>query len=104
MPAGDIWVRDDKLVENLVSVVDTDIQNISELVEFEKGLRFAVLKLKDLTMLKYEYLANPFYLSDKSKLGTTQSASEQLSTLTDTLIDIDNANHKAIHQKILSSW
>ncbi len=35
LPAAEVWIRDDKLVDNLISVIDTDIQNISELVEFE---------------------------------------------------------------------
>ena len=43
-------------------MLDADIANIKELIDFESGLRFAVLKLKDLIMMKFEYLANPYYL------------------------------------------
>jgi len=36
------------------------------LTDFEQGLRFAVQRLRDLEMLKHEYLANPYYLVDGS--------------------------------------
>jgi uncharacterized protein YkvS len=48
LPSAEVWVADNTLMDNLSSVLDADIANIKELIEFEQGLRFAVLKLKEL--------------------------------------------------------
>ncbi len=51
LPSSEIWVRDNSLIENLNEVVKNDIANIKELIDFEKGLRFAVQRVRDLIML-----------------------------------------------------
>ena len=76
LPSAEVWIRSNTLIDNLINVLNTDIDNIRELIDFEKGLRFAVQRIKDLIMLKHEYLANPYYLTDGSAL--------------DSLNDIDN--------------
>jgi hypothetical protein len=68
LPSSEVWIRDNTLIDNLSEVIRTDIANIKELIEFEKGLRFAVQRVRDLIMMQHEYLANPYYLSDGSQL------------------------------------
>jgi len=69
LPSSEIWVRDTAVIDNLTEVLNKDIANIKELIDFEKGLRFAVQKVRDLIMLRHEYLANPYYLCDRSSLS-----------------------------------
>lgn len=51
LPSSEIWVRDNTVIENLNEVVKNDIANIKELIDFEKGLRFAVQRVRDLIMI-----------------------------------------------------
>ena len=51
LPSAEIWVRDNTLIDNLAWVINNDIANIKELIDFEKGLRFAVQRVRDLIML-----------------------------------------------------
>lgn len=62
LPSAEVWVLENTVIDNLTSVLNADIANIRELIEFESGLRFAVQKLKELITMKFEYLANPYYL------------------------------------------
>ena len=62
LPSAEVWVLDNIVIDNLTSVLNADIANIKELIDFEGGLRFAVEKLKELIMTKFEYLANPYYI------------------------------------------
>lgn len=55
-------------------------------------------------MLKYEYLANPYYLNDTQNLGITNDIAEELSQLTDTLREIDGKSHSQLHEKVLRSF
>lgn len=68
LPSSEIWIRDNTIIDNLTQVLNADIENIRELIDFEKGLRFAVQRLRDLVMLKHEYLVNPYYLTDGSQI------------------------------------
>lgn len=65
LPEAEVWVKEEILIGNLAKVLTSDIQNIKELINFEKGLRFAVQKLKELIQLNFEYLANPYYLQSE---------------------------------------
>ena len=103
MPSAEIWVRDNTLIDNLGKVLASDIQNIRELIEFEKGLRFAVQRLKDLEMLKFEYLANPYYMSHGEEC-TTNDIYSDIEKLTQTLQDIDGKSHNGLHEKLLKSF
>ncbi len=88
-------------MDNLVAVLDADITNIKELVEFEKGLRFAVLKVKELIMTKFEYLANPYYLQGND-LAPTNDIADELQALTSELTLIDGKS--SLHDKVLKSF
>ena len=55
-------------------------------------------------MVKYEYLANPYYLTDGSQLDPTSDIDTQLCALSDDLHSIDLASHHALHTKTLKSW
>lgn len=103
LPSSEIWVADTTVIDNLVSVLNTDIGNIKELIEFEKGLRFAVQKLKELITAKFEYLANPYYVQT-NELEPTNDIAEELSKLTDELNAIDGQSHCKLHEKILKSF
>jgi hypothetical protein len=50
VPSVEIWTTDNTVIDNLTQVLATDLANLRELVEFEPGLRFAVLKIKELLM------------------------------------------------------
>lgn len=107
LPAPEVWVSDNSVViDNLTQVLSQDIANIRELVDFEKGLRFAVLKLKDLIMAKFEYLANPYYLQSAtvSDLAPTNDIAEEISRLTEELSAIDGKSHAKLHEKVLKSF
>lgn len=105
LPSAEIWVLDNILIDKLNMVLSADIGNIKELVEFEKGLRFAVLKIKDLLMLKFEFLANPYYLQGESNdLGATHDVCVELERLTEELKEIDGKSHCSLHEKILRSF
>ncbi|CDW83060.1 geranylgeranyl transferase type-2 subunit alpha [Stylonychia lemnae] len=104
LPSSEIWIRDNSLIDNLTKILNADIENIKELTDFEKGLRFAVQRLKDLVMLKHEFLANPFYLTDGSQLDSINNIESYLEELTSNLIKIDLQSHQALHNKTLKSW
>ena len=105
LPSAEIWVLDNILIDKLNMVLSADIGNIKELVEFEKGLRFAVLKIKDLLMLKFEFLANPYYLQGESNdLGATHDVCVELERFTEELKEIDGKSHCSLHEKILRSF
>lgn len=103
LPSGEVWVRDNTVLDNLVQVLDADTANIKELIEFEKGLRFAVLKVKDLIMTKFEYLANPYYLQAPG-LPPMNDVADELSRLTSELAEIDGKSHCGLHDKVLKSF
>lgn len=84
-------------------MLDADTANIKELIEFEKGLRFAVLKVKDLIMTKFEYLANPYYLQGAG-LAPMNDVADELSHLTSELAEIDGKSHCGLHEKVLKSF
>jgi hypothetical protein len=104
LPSPEVWVSENnKLIDNLAAVLVADIANIKELIDFEKGLRFAVLKLKELVTAKFEYLANPYYLQNND-LEATNDLAEELSRLTDELSEIDGKSHSKLHDKMLKSF
>ena len=104
LPSPEVWIRDVSIIDNLSEVLKNDIANIKELIQFEKGLRFAVQKVRDLIMLQHEYLANPYYLNDGSAIPSLQDINDELSALTRTLKEIDLPSHVALHEKQLASW
>jgi hypothetical protein len=53
--------QESDLISNLESIVDQEYATIKELTDFEKELRFALLRQVELLQLKNEYLNNPYY-------------------------------------------
>jgi len=84
------------LISTLSSTLTADLANISELIALEPGLRFAVLKLKELTQLNFEYLANPYYLQSLP-LAPTNDIADEITKLTEELERIDGKSHCRLH-------
>jgi len=62
------------LVSNLASIVDQEYTTIKELTDFEKELRFALLRQVELLQLKNEYLNNPYYFQAEGSQKSDQDA------------------------------
>ena len=103
LPEAEVWVKEEVLIGNLAKVLSSDIKNIKELINFEKGLRFAVQKLKELIQLNFEYLANPYYLQ-REQLDPTNDIADEITKLTEELERIDGKSHCGLHQKELKSF
>lgn len=106
LPAPEVWVPNTSAIDRLTEVLTSDISNIRELIDFERGLRFAVLKIKDLIMTKFEYLANPYYLQSASAadLPPTNDIADEIYRLTEELSSIDGKSHSKLHEKVLKSF
>lgn len=93
------------MIDNLTQVLNTDIANIKELIDLEKGLRFGVQKLKELITTKFEFLANPYYVQGASNdLAPTNDIASEIERLTEELDAIDGKSHCGHHSKILRSF
>ena len=57
-----------EIINNLLTILSQEYNTIKELTDFEKELRFALLRQVELQQLEYEYKDNPYYkvVSDKN--------------------------------------
>ena len=70
--------QESELITNLESIINQEYATIKELTDFEKELRFALLRQVELLELKNEYLNNPFY-----KEGNLSGQQETLASAKD---------------------
>lgn len=57
-------------MKNLAEILKQEIDNLKQLTEFEEDLRYALLRLQELTRIQYEYLSNPYYSDVSSEFET----------------------------------
>ena len=60
-------------------------------------------RLKDLEMLKFEYLVNPYYINS-GELCATNDCEKEIEKLTENLKEIDGRSHSGLHEKLLKSF